>query len=212
MGGWFRREIRSVADVNGLKIRVTGLAATVWDAAGAVPQMLPAADIFPALERGTIEAAEWVGPHDDERLGFHRVARFYYYPGFAEGSGPPGFLINTRAWDALPGEYRSIFTTAAHEAMTTMLARYDTRNELALRRLIAGGTQLRRFPLPVFETFWGHTQAMYAEMGRANADFKRFYDHYASFQRRAVAWSRIQENSFDDMIAHVMRRRPVAGT
>jgi len=212
MGGWFRREIGSVADVNGLKIRVSGLAGHIWRAAGAVPQMIAAADIFPALERGTIEAAEWVGPHDDERLGFHRVARFYYYPGFAEGGVAQGWLVNTRAWDALPGEYRSIFTAAVHEGVNKMLARYDARNEIALRRLIAGGTQIREFPRPILESFWGHAQAMFAEIGRANPDFKRLHDHYASFQRRAVAWSRIQENPYDDMIAHMMRRRPAAGT
>jgi len=211
MAGWFRRELRSPADVNGLRIRVSGLAGNVWLGAGAVPQQIAAGDIFPALERGTIDAAEWIGPHDDEKLGFQRVARFYYYPGFAEGTGSPGWLINNRAWDALPAEYRSIFNAAAGEAITTTMARYDARNEPALRRLIAGGTQLREFPRPIMESFWDRAQAMYAEIGRTNAEFKRFHDHYTSFQRDAVGWSRIQENSFDDMIAHLLRRRPAAG-
>jgi len=192
MGGWFRREIRTAADISGLKIRIAGLAGNVWHAAGAVPQQIAAGDIYTALERGTIDAAEWIGPHDDEKLGFHRVARFYYFPGFAEGTGSPGWLINNRAWDALPADYRSIFTAAAHEAITTMMARYDVRNAPALRRLIAGGAQLREFPRPILEGFWNHAQAMYAEIGRTNADFKRFHDHYSNFQREAVAWSRIR--------------------
>lgn len=211
MAGWFRREIRTLADVRGLKFRISGLGANVWHAAGAVPQMIPGGEIYPALERGTIDAAEWICPHDDERLGFHRVARFYYYPGFHEGNMAFGFLVNNRAWEALPGEYRSIFSAAALEASTLMMARYDTRNELALRRLIAGGTQLRELPRPVLEAFWEHAQDIYADLGRANPDFKRFYDHYADFQRRAVPWSRIQEYSYDDMVFRLLtRRRPPA--
>jgi TRAP-type mannitol/chloroaromatic compound transport system substrate-binding protein len=211
MGGWFRREIRTMADVRGLRFRIAGLGGNIWHAAGAVPQMIPGAEIYPALERGTIDAAEWIGPYDDEKLGFQRVARFYYYPGFHEPSGVLGFLVNNRAWEALPAEYRAIFTSASHETNYTLMARYDARNEVALRRLIAGGTQLREFPRPMLETFWDHAQGIYADLGRANADFKRFYDHYTIFQRRAVAWSRIQENSMDDVIGHLLRRRPAAG-
>jgi TRAP-type mannitol/chloroaromatic compound transport system substrate-binding protein len=210
MGGWFRREVRTAADVRGLKIRIPGLPGQIWHAAGAVPQMIPPADIYSALERGAIDAAEWVGPHDDERLGFHRIARFYYYPGWHEGSGTMGFLVNNRVWEALPADYRFILTAAAHEANLATMAHYDVYNELALRRLVAGGTQLREFPRPLLETLWDHAQAIYADLSRASADFKRFYEHYSSFQRRAAAWSRLQEASYDGMIAHLLRRRPAA--
>lgn len=207
MAGWFRKEIRTLADVRGLKIRLPGLGGRVWHAAGAVPQMIPPGEIYLALERGTIDAAEWAHPFDDERVGFHRVARFYYFPGFHESSAPIGFLVNSRAWDALPSEYRSLLTAAAKEAIVTTMARYDVRNEPALRRLIAGGTQLREFPRAVMEGFWDHAQTVYAELSAANADFRRFYDHYAAFQRRAVAWSRIQEDSQSNLIHHLLRRR-----
>jgi TRAP-type mannitol/chloroaromatic compound transport system substrate-binding protein len=210
MGGWFRREIRTLADVSGLRVRIPGHGGTLWRAAGAVPQAIPPADIYTALERGTIDGAEFVGPHDDERLGFHRVARFYYHPGFWEGGAALGWLVNQRAWDALPAEYRHIFTAAAHEANSLMVARYDARNAAALRRLVAGGAQLRAFPRPVMQAFWDHAQRMYAELGAANADFKRFHDHYTRFQRETVAWMRVTENSFDSLVADLLRPRPAA--
>jgi TRAP-type mannitol/chloroaromatic compound transport system substrate-binding protein len=211
MGGWFRKEIRTMADVTGLKMRIPGLGGAVWRAAGAVPQQIAGGDIYAALERGTIDATEWVGPYDDEKLGFNRVARFYYHPGFWEGGAALGWLINIRAWEALPAEYRNIFTAAAHEANASMMADYDARNAAALRRLIAGGTQLRAFPRPVMQAFFDHAQRMYAEMSAANANFKRLFDHYTAFQREAVGWMRFTENAFDDFMAEALRPRPAGG-
>ncbi len=211
MGGWFRREIRTLADVRGLKFRIAGLGGNLWHAAGAVPQMIPAGDIYSALERGTIDAAEWIGPHDDEKLGFQRVARFYYHPGFWEGSAAAGWLVNLRAWEALPAEYREVFMAAMHESNQTAMARYDGRNAAALRRLIAGGTQLRAFPRPVLQAFFDHAQRIYADMSAANADFRRLYDSYTGFQREAVGWMRFTENAFDNFMAEALRPRPAGG-
>jgi len=211
MGGWFRREIRTMEDVRGLKFRIAGLGGNLWHAAGAVPQQVPGGEIYSALERGTIDAAEWIGPHDDERLGFQRVARFYYHPGFHEGGPALGWLINTRAWEALPAEYREAFTAAAHEANTTMMARYDQRNAAALRRLIAGGTQMRAYSRPVMQAFFDHAQRMYAELGAANADFKRLHASYSGFQREQVGWMRFAENAYDNFMAEALRPRPAAG-
>jgi TRAP-type mannitol/chloroaromatic compound transport system substrate-binding protein len=134
MGGWFRKEVNTPDDVKGLKMRIPGLGGRLWAAMGAVPQQIAGGDIYPALERGTIDATEWVGPYDDEKLGFNKVARFYYYPGFWEGGAALGWLVNNRAWDALTPEYRAIFTAAAHEANADMMAKYDGRNAAALRR------------------------------------------------------------------------------
>ncbi len=211
MGGWFRREIRTMDDVRGLKMRIAGLGGNVWHAAGAVPQQIPGGEIYSALERGTIDAAEFIGPHDDERLGFQRVARFYYHPGFWEGGSALGWLVNLRAWEALPTDYREAFIAAAHEANTVMMARYDARNSAALRRLIAGGTQLRAFPRPVLQSFFDHAQRMYAGMTVANADFKRLYDSYTGFQREVVGWLRFTDNAFDNFMADALRPRPAAG-
>jgi TRAP-type mannitol/chloroaromatic compound transport system substrate-binding protein len=205
MGGWFRKEVNTVDDVKGLKMRIPGLGGRLWAAMGAVPQQIAGGDIYPALERGTIDATEWVGPYDDEKLGFNKVARFYYYPGFWEGAAALGWLVNERSWNALPAEYRAIFTAAAHEANADMMAKYDARNAAALRRLIAGGTQVRPYQRPLMEAFWRAAQQMYTEIGRENANFKRIYDNYFAFQREAVSWMRFTENSFDDLMASVLR-------
>ena len=205
MGGWFRKEVNTPDDVKGLKMRIPGLGGRLWAAMGAVPQQIAGGDIYPALERGTIDATEWVGPYDDEKLGFNKVARFYYYPGFWEGGAALGWLVNNRAWDALTPEYRAIFTAAAHEANADMMAKYDARNAAALRRLIAAGTQVRPFQRPLMEAFYRASQTLYQELGSTNANFKRMHDHYAAFQRDAVSWMRFTENTFDDFMANMLR-------
>src|SRR5712672_2628243 len=148
MGGWFRKEIKTVADLSGLKFRIGGIAGQVLQKVGVVPQQLAGGDIYPSLEKGTIDAAEWVGPYDDEKLGFQRIAKYYYYPGWWEGATAQHFLINLGQWDALPNSYKAILTTAAAYANSDVLARYDARNPEALRKLVAGGTQLRGFSQP----------------------------------------------------------------
>ncbi len=132
MGGWFRKEIKTVQDLQGLKMRIAGLAGMVLAKLGAVPQQIPGGDIYPALERGTIDAAEWVGPYDDEKLGFAKVAPYYYYPGFWEGGPAIHLFINQGKWKELPKAYQSILTAAAGYANADMLAKYDARNPAAL--------------------------------------------------------------------------------
>jgi TRAP-type mannitol/chloroaromatic compound transport system substrate-binding protein len=205
MGGWFRKEIATMEDFKGLKMRIPGLGGRLFSAVGAVPQQIPGGDIYPALERGTIDAAEWVGPYDDEKLGFNKVAKFYYYPGFWEGGAAFGWLVNNKAWDALPPDYKAIFTAAAHEANNGMMAKYDARNPTALRRLIAGGTQVKPFPRAVMDGFYKAALPMYKEIGATNANFKRLHDSYSAFQRDIVSWMRVTENTFDDFMANSLR-------
>ena len=205
MGGWFRKEINTMEDVKGLKMRIPGLGGRLFQAVGAVPQQIPGGDIYPALEKGTIDAAEWVGPYDDEKLGFNKVAKFYYYPGFWEGGAALGWLVNDKAWATLTPEYKAIFTAAAHEANATMMAKYDARNGPALRRLIAGGTQVKPFPKPVMEAFYKASQEMYKELGSTNANFKKIHDSYSGFQKDVVSWMRVTENTFDDFMAGILR-------
>ena len=145
MGGWFRKEIKTVADLKGLKMRIGGFAGSVLAKLGVVPQQIAGGEIYPALEKGTIDAAEWVGPYDDEKLGFQKVAPYYYYPGWWEGGARVHFMINAEKWNALPKTYQAILTAAAADASESMLARYDARNPAALKRLVAGGAQLRPF-------------------------------------------------------------------
>ena len=146
MGGWFRKEIRSLEDLSGLKFRISGFAGHLFAKLGAAPTQIAGPDIYPSLERGTIDAAEWIGPYDDEKLGFARIAKYYYAPGFWEGSSRGVFMVNQRAWDSLPDTYRHILEVACGEATMEMMARYDEGNPKALRRLVAGGAQLRGWP------------------------------------------------------------------
>src|ERR1700756_4708452 len=125
MGGWFRKELASVDDLKGLKFRIGGFAGRVMQKLGAVPQQIAGGDIYPALEKGTIDAAEWVGPYDDEKLGFFKVAKYYYYPGWWEGGTALHFFINSDKWDALPPAYQSLFKSASALANEWMLAKYD---------------------------------------------------------------------------------------
>src|SRR5665811_2462162 len=145
MGGWFRKEITSVDDLKGLKFRIGGFAGRVLQKLGAVPQQIAGGDIYPALEKGTIDGAEWVGPYDDEKLGFQKVAPHYYYPGFWEGGPTVHAFANLDKWNELPKGYQAIVTNAAANANSWMAARYDMQNPSALKRLVAGGTQLRPF-------------------------------------------------------------------
>ena len=150
MGGWFRKEIKTVADMQGLKMRIGGFAGKVMERLGVVPQQIPGGDIYPALEKGTIDAAEWVGPYDDEKLGFYKVAPYYYYPGWWEGGAAIHFFINKTKWAELPKTYQAILSSAAALANVDMQAKYDARNPAALKRLVQAGAQLRPFPKSMF--------------------------------------------------------------
>src|SRR5881296_4578735 len=143
MGGWFRKEIKSVADLKGLKFRIGGMAGLILAKLGVVPQLIGGPDIYPALEKGTIDAAEWVGPYDDEKLGFYKVAKFYYYPGWWEGQTQASAYINMGKWNELPKGYQAILTAACAETESWMIGKYDAENVPALRRLVANGAQLR---------------------------------------------------------------------
>src|ERR1700716_73955 len=148
MGGWFRKEIKTADDLKGLKFRIGGWAGKTLQKLGVVPQQIAGGEIYPALEKGTIDAAEWVGPYDDEKLGFNKVAPYYYYPGWWEGGTAQHFLINQEKWNALPKNYQAIVAAAAGFANVEETARYDARNPAALKRLVAGGTPVRAVPPP----------------------------------------------------------------
>src|SRR5204862_4258586 len=151
MGGWWRKEIKTLADLKGVKMRIGGMAGLILAKLGVVPQQLGAPDIYPSLEKGTIDAAEWVGPYDDEKLGFNKVAKFYYYPGFWEGGPMLMTLVNEKKWAELPKHYQAAYETACGDATTWMMAKYDAQNPPALRRLVASGTQLRAFSRSILE-------------------------------------------------------------
>ena len=197
MGGWFRKEIHTVADMNGLKMRIGGLAGTIMARLGVVPQQIAGGDIYPALEKGTIDAAEWVGPYDDEKLGFYKVAPYYYYPGFWEGGTALHVFVNTAKWAALPKAYQAVAFNAAHHGNTYVQARYDALNPAALRRLAAAGAKLRPFSKEILDAAFGAAHVVYAETAAQNADFKRLYESFWAFRSDEYLWWQVAEYSFD---------------
>jgi len=200
MGGWWRKEINSLADMQGVKMRIAGIAGLVVEQLGVVPQQIPGGDIYPALERGTIDAAEWVGPYDDEKLGFNKVAPFYYYPGFWEGGPNVHFFVNLEKWNALPEAYKAAVTTSAAYANVDMLAKYDARNPVALRSLIAGGAQLKPFPQDVLEAGFAASNKVMDELSAENADFKAIYDNMRAFRNEGYLWFQVAEYGFDSFM------------
>src|SRR5664280_1030870 len=203
MGGWFRKEIKTVEDLKGLKMRIGGWAGKTLAKLGAIPQQIAAGDIYPALEKGTIDAAEWVGPYDDEKLGFYKVAKYYYYPGWWEGGTALHFYINTDKLAALPKAYQSLLTTAAGYTNMDVQAKYDARNPLALKRLVAAGTQLRPFSTEIMEACLKASNEVNAETSAVNADFKKIYESQMAFREDENLWWQVAEYTYESfMIRH----------
>jgi TRAP-type mannitol/chloroaromatic compound transport system substrate-binding protein len=200
MGGWFRKEIKTVADLNGLKFRIGGFAGKVLTKLGVVPQQIAGGDIYPALEKGTIDAAEWVGPYDDEKLGFNKVAQYYYYPGWWEGGPQLSLYVNTAQWEKLPKSYQAILEAAGAEANVWMVAKYDAQNMAALRRLVAGGTQLKPYSKEIMEASYKAAFELYDETAAANAKFKKVYEPWNQFRQDQDLWFRVAENTFDNFV------------
>jgi TRAP-type mannitol/chloroaromatic compound transport system substrate-binding protein len=205
MAGWFRKEIKTVADLNGLKFRIGGLAGRVLQKLGSVPQQIAAGDVYPSLEKGTIDAAEWIGPYDDEKLGLNKVAPFYYYPGWWEGGTITKLLVNKAKFDELPPLYKSIIEVASHRANTMTMAKYDQLNPGALRRLVGAGTQLRPFSQEIMEACLKASNELYAEIAATNADFKALHDHTIAFRNEQYLWHQVAEYGYDSFM---IRTRP----
>jgi TRAP-type mannitol/chloroaromatic compound transport system substrate-binding protein len=197
MGGWFRKELKSPADIKGLKFRIGGFAGKVIERMGGVPQNIPGGEIYQALEKGTIDAAEWIGPYDDLKLGFNKVAPFYYYPGWWEGSLNLEFYLNKKAFDGLSKENQAIVRAASNQAHVVTQARYDARNPGALKQLVAAKTKVVVFPPSIMEASFKASMEVYDGLNSSNADWKKMYADYRNFQRDQVLWSRFAESSFD---------------
>ena len=197
MGGWYRKEIKSAADIKGLKMRIGGFAGRVLERMGGVPQNIPGGEIYQALEKGTIDAAEWIGPYDDLKLGFHKVAPYYYYPGWWEGGLQLDLYINQKAYDALSAEYKAIVESAAAYAHVETQAKYDARNPAALKQLVASGAKLRPFPADLMSAAFKQSMALYDELSAKNPNWKKVYGDYAKFRSDQNLWFRFTEATFD---------------
>jgi TRAP-type mannitol/chloroaromatic compound transport system substrate-binding protein len=207
MGGWFRKEINSLADLNGLKFRVGGLAGTIMSKYGVIPQQIAGGDIYPALEKGTIDGAEWVGPHDDEKLGFVKIAKYYYYPGWWEVGPNVGVFANLDKWAALPKDYQAMLSSASAETNQWMSAKYDAQNPAALKRLVAAGAILKAFPPDVMEACWKTANEIYDDIASKNAKFKKLYEHFVAFRDDQYLWNQVVDLTMDSYMARFRNQK-----
>jgi TRAP-type mannitol/chloroaromatic compound transport system substrate-binding protein len=200
MGGWFRKEINTVADLQGLKMRIAGLGGQVMGKLGVNVQVLPANEVFPALQTGAIDAAEWVGPYDDEKLGLNKVAEFYYAPGWWEPGSTLEVEINLDEWNKLPEIYQAIVEVAARDTNVTMLSRYEAANDAALKNLVAGGTQLRDYSPEIMDAAYTASMELYDEFSAADADFKTIYENWSAFRTSIYDWNNANEHVFTTFV------------
>jgi TRAP-type mannitol/chloroaromatic compound transport system substrate-binding protein len=197
MGGWYRKEIKSLKDVKGMKMRIGGFGGKVLERIGGVPQNIPGGEIYTALEKGTIDAAEWVGPYDDQKLGFNKVAPYYYYPGWWEGGPQLDFFINQKAFNDLSAENKAIVESASAHAHVVMQAKYDALNPAALKQLVGAGTKLRPFPQDVMAAAYKEAMALYSELNEKNPEWAKIYADYSKFRADQNLWFRFTEATFD---------------
>jgi TRAP-type mannitol/chloroaromatic compound transport system substrate-binding protein len=206
MGGWFRKEIKVIEDFNGLKFRIGGFAGTIIAKVGGSPQQIAAGDIYPALEKGTIDAAEWVGPYDDEKLGFVKVAKYYYYPGWWEGTGQGHNVINLEKWNALPKPYQAALASASRDTFTWVTGKYDYVNPPALKRLVGAGALLRAFPQEVMESCYAAATGIYADLSNSNPHFAKMYASLSAYRNESLAWMQVAELSYDSFMMRMRTR------
>lgn len=197
MGGWFRKEIKSLEDMKGLKFRVTGITGKILAKIGVVAQAIAAADLYPALERGAIDAAEWIGPYDDEKLGFVKVAPYYYYPGWWEPGVVVHAFVNKAKWQELPKSYQNAIKVASQATNADMLAKYDAGNPGAIKRLVGAGAQLRAFPRDVMEASFKAAREVYAETSATSPDFKTLYESLNDFRADSYLWWQLADVTSD---------------
>jgi TRAP-type mannitol/chloroaromatic compound transport system substrate-binding protein len=197
MGGWFRKEITKPEDFQGLKFRMGGFGGAILQKLGVIPQSQPAAQIYEALEKGTIDAAEFVGPYDDEKLGFVKVAPYYYYPGFWEGSAALHAMFNKGKFDALPAAYKAILKSASQAVNLDMQARYDFDNSRAIKAVVAEGAKLQPFSPEILAACWTATEDTYAEMSAKSPTFGKMLDSLKAFRKDYYLWTQVSEYPFD---------------
>jgi len=198
MGGWWRKEVHTVADLKGVKMRIAGLGGEVMSRLGAVPQQIAGGDIYPALERGAIDAAEWIGPYDDEKLGFYKIAPHYYFPGWWESNSMYSLYVNTKEWDKLPAEYKAAIETASAEANIDMMAKYDFKNLDALERLVKNGVKLHAFSNDMMKAAMKASVALYEEESGKNPSWKKIYEPWKKFRQREFLWHRAAEFTYEN--------------
>jgi len=197
MGGWWRKEINSLDDLKGVKMRIGGFGGKVMTELGVVPQQIAGGDIYPALEKGTLDACEWVGPYDDLKLGFYKVAPYYYYPGWWEGGPALSCFVNLEAWNKLPKAYQEMLKVANQAADLDMMAHYDAGNPGALKELVAKGAKLRSFSPEILTAAFDAAQKIYAGLEASNPTFKEIWGSQKEAMRDGFLWEQVAEYTYD---------------
>ena len=200
MGGWFRKPFKSLAEFKGTKFRVGGFAGRIVERIGGVPQNIPAGEIYQALEKGTVDAAEWIGPYDDIKLGFYKVAKHYAYPAWWEGGPQLDLYVNAKVWDSLSAEHKAIIDAASAYTHIDIQAKYDYRNAGALKQLVAGGAQLFPLPKDMIDAAFKTSEEVYADLSNKNPNWKKIYGDYAAWRKEANIWFRVTEARFDSFM------------
>ncbi|MGB3555811.1 MAG: twin-arginine translocation signal domain-containing protein [Jannaschia sp.] len=200
MGGWFSKDIDTVADLEGLRFRIVGVGAEIMSRLGVIPQNIPAGDIYPSLERGTIDAVEFIGPHDDERLGLAEVARNYYFPSWWDPGTAFSLFVNLDRWNELPSQYQSILKQCCTEVGDWMQAKYDALNPPALRRIVASGATLKPFSREIIEASAAAAEETFADLSASHPEFATIFEPYRAFQREQLLWWQVAEYPYDTMM------------
>lgn len=197
MGGWWRRPIAGLADLKGVKMRIPGMGGMIMERLGVLPQQLPVGEVYQALEKGTIDAAELVGPHDDEKSGLYQVAKHYYTPGWWEPGPMVHLFVGQKAWNALPKSYQDAFRAAAAEMNLLTTAGYDHANPLAMGRLLQQGVKLQRYPEDILQAAYAASQAFYAEESGRNPAFAKIYGAWDRYRKNQNSWFSVAETPMD---------------
>jgi TRAP-type mannitol/chloroaromatic compound transport system substrate-binding protein len=206
MGGWFRKEVKTPADFNELKMRIGGLSGRVLEKLGGTAVATPASEIKAALDSGALDAAQWAGPYDDARLGLQKTAPNYYFPGWQQGSNALHILVNQAKWNELPANYRATLTSAAALAGNSMQAKYDARNPDALKKLVVDGAKLKPFGGEIMDATSAAANAVYAEIAAKDAQFAKILPTYMAFRNDEYLWFQVGEVAYDNYLVRARAR------
>jgi len=194
MGGWFRKEINSLNDLSGLRMRIPGIGGKIMSKLNVSTQVLPGGEIYQALEKGVLDATEFIGPYDDEKMNFYEVAKYYYHPGWWEPSSTIALYINIDAWNKLPDSYKIAIELAAKNANISMLSMYNNQNAIALNSLIDKGVKVKRFPDEIIEQAKIESKIIFNEYAQNNEDFRKIYNHWNDYRTTMKDWNDISKN------------------